>query len=190
MGIIELVDVQVMCGIEKEEAVVFAAYQRLGDRKRERLLPTDRLCGAVAQTGDRARAGQEGFVAQAHGVKARRTGQSREGFGVTEEALSTTLWHIEAKNTIGPTGPPEHQRDAAKHKIHGRNSRSGQLLERHELLAQVQVITGTVKIVDRTFLGGHDYTISLRVDNYFLGMALDHGGQVISLVNRRFACPE
>ena len=109
---------------------------------------------------------------------------------MTEEALRTTLWHIEAKNTIGPTGPPKHQRDAAKHKIHGRDSRSRQILERHELLAQAQLIASTVKIVDLTFLGGHDYTISLCVDDNFLGMALDHGGQIISLVNRRFACPE
>src|SRR5215510_2173946 len=108
MGIIELVHVQSMCGIEEEEAIVLTAYQRLRDRKRERLLPADSLCSAVPQAGHSARAGEEGFVTQAHGVEARRTRQRREGLRVAEEALSATLWYIEAKNPIGSTGIPEH----------------------------------------------------------------------------------
>jgi hypothetical protein len=47
MGIVELVYVQSMCGIEEEEAGVLTAYQRLRDRKRQRLLPADSLCCAV-----------------------------------------------------------------------------------------------------------------------------------------------
>src|SRR4029450_466870 len=108
MGIIELIHVQSMCGIEEEEAVVLITHQRLRDRKRQRLLPADSLCRAVPQAGHSAGAGEGGFVTQAHGVKAWRPRQCREGLRVAEKALSATLWDIEAKNPIGPTGIPEH----------------------------------------------------------------------------------
>ena len=91
MGVVELVDVQAARGIQKEEAVVFTAYQRLLNGKRQRLLPADRLCSAVPQAGHSARPDEEGFVTQAHGVKARGAGQRRKGFRVAEEALSATL---------------------------------------------------------------------------------------------------
>src|SRR5215475_820857 len=175
MGIVKLIHVQSICGIEEEDAAVLTAQQRLRDRKRERLLPADSLCRAVPQAGHSARADEEGFVTQAHGVEARRTRQRREGLRVAEEALSATLWDIEAKNPIGPTGIPEHQRDTAKQKIHGRDSRIGQVLERHESLAQLQVIAGMVEIVDFPFLGRHNYAISLCVDRDILRMALESG---------------
>jgi hypothetical protein len=94
---------------------------------------------------------------------------------VAEEALSATLWYVEAEDPIGSTGTPEHQRDAAEQKIYGRDSRIGQVLERHESLAQLQVIADMVEIEDLPFLGRHDYAISLRVDHDLLRMALDHG---------------
>ena len=65
----------------------------------------------------------------------------------------------------------------------------GQVLERHESLAQLQVIADMVEIVDFPCLGGHDYAISLRVDHDLLRMALDHGREVIGLVNRGFPAP-
>ena len=108
MGVVELIHVQSMCGIEEEEAIVLIAHQRLLDRKRERLLPADSLCRAVPQAGHSARAGEKGFVTQAHGVKARRTRQRREGLSVAKEALSATLWNLEAKDLIGSTDIPEH----------------------------------------------------------------------------------
>src|SRR5262249_16831676 len=108
MGIVESVDMQASRGIEEQKTAVFTAYERVHDRKRERLLPADSLCSAVPQASHTARAPQEGFVTQADGVEARRTRQRREGLGVAEEALNTTLWYIEAKNPIGPPGIPEH----------------------------------------------------------------------------------
>src|SRR5712691_3819250 len=108
MGVVELVDVQASRGIEEQEAAVFTAYQRVLDGKRQRLLPADRLCSAVPQAGHSTRAREEGFVTQAHGVEARRTRQSREGLRVAEEALSATLWYVEAEDPISSTGTPEY----------------------------------------------------------------------------------
>src|SRR5262245_51664229 len=97
-----------MCGIEEEETVVFTAYQRVRDRKRQGLLPADSLCCAIPQASHSARASEEGFVTKAHGVETQRIRQRREGLRVTEETLSATLWYIEAKNPIGPPDIPEH----------------------------------------------------------------------------------
>src|SRR4029453_14666356 len=108
MGIVELIHVQSIGGIEEEEAVVLTAQQRVHDREWELLLPADRLRSAVPQASHSTRAGEEGFVTQAHSVEVRRTRQRREGLRVAEEARGTTLWYIEAKNPIGPTGIPEH----------------------------------------------------------------------------------
>src|SRR5262245_65678640 len=107
MGIVELVDMQAASGIKKDKAVVFTAYQRLHDRKRERLLPAYGLCSAIPQTGYGARAGKEGFVTQAHGIEARRTGQSREGFRMAEEAFSAPFWDVETEDPISPTATPQ-----------------------------------------------------------------------------------
>src|SRR6516165_10824628 len=109
MGIIEPVDVQTARGIQKQKAMIFAAYQRLRNRKRESLLPANSLCRTVPQAGHRIRTSEEGFVTQAHGVKAHGAGQCRKGFRVPEEALSAPLWYVEAEDPIGSTGTPEHQ---------------------------------------------------------------------------------
>ena len=47
---------------------------------------------------------------------------------MAEEALGAAFWDVEAEDPIGPL-VPKHQRDAAKQKIHGRDSRIGQSLK-------------------------------------------------------------